>query len=399
MKKKIICAILTLIMMLCIVCPAAYAETEDALAIQSKSVLLMELESGTVLYEKNADEMLRPASVTKVMTLLLIFEALERGDIALDDTVVVTEHAASMGGSQCFFEAGEEQTVQDMIKCIEVASGNDAAVAMAEHLAGSEAAFVQKMNERAKELGMEHTHFDNACGLEVETHLTSARDIAIMSRQLLLYHPDILTYSTIWMDSITHKTRRGESQFDLANTNKFLNLYTGANGLKTGYTSQAKYCMSATATRDGVTLIAVVMGAETKEIRNSEAMKLLDYGFAQCRPYVDTEVVPEDLQIFIGAGISLCCFEAGMEVAEAFAEYWTFAEDYITRTPEDMVNGKCHIDIKGINQEQLELMGIPTDQIRDSEHSTCCEPQLFCSYRREGGTYMRMGGGLCMKEK
>ena len=286
MKKKIICAILTLIMMLCIVCPAAYAETEDALAIQSKSVLLMELESGTVLYEKNADEMLRPASVTKVMTLLLIFEALERGDIALDDTVVVTEHAASMGGSQCFFEAGEEQTVQDMIKCIEVASGNDAAVAMAEHLAGSEAAFVQKMNERAKELGMEHTHFDNACGLEVETHLTSARDIAIMSRQLLLYHPDILTYSTIWMDSITHKTRRGESQFDLANTNKFLNLYTGANGLKTGYTSQAKYCMS----------------AETKEIRNSEAMKLLDYGFAQCRPYVDTEVVPEDLQIPVQNG-------------------------------------------------------------------------------------------------
>ena len=302
MKKKIICSILTLIMMLCIVCPAAYAETEDALAIQSKSVLLMELESGTVLYEKNADEMLRPASVTKVMTLLLIFEALERGDIALDDTVVVTEHAASMGGSQCFFEAGEEQTVQDMIKCIEVASGNDAAVAMAEHLAGSEAAFVQKMNERAKELGMEHTHFDNACGLEVETHLTSARDIAIMTRQLLLYHPDILTYSTIWMDSITHKTRRGESQFDLANTNKFLNLYTGANGLKTGYTSQAKYCMSATATRDGVTLIAVVMGAETKEIRNSEAMKLLDYGFAQCRPYVDTEVVPEDLQIPVQNG-------------------------------------------------------------------------------------------------
>ena len=225
MKKKIICAILTLVMIICAVCPIAYADTEDALQIQSKSVLLMELESGTVLYEKNADEMLRPASVTKVMTLLLIFEALERGDIALDDTVVVTEHAASMGGSQCFFEAGEEQTVQDMIKCIEVASGNDAAVAMAEHLAGSEAAFVQKMNERAKELGMEHTHFDNACGLEVETHLTSARDIAIMSRQLLLYHPDILTYSTIWMDSITHKTRRGESRFDLANTNKFLNLF------------------------------------------------------------------------------------------------------------------------------------------------------------------------------
>lgn len=277
---------------------------DDPLSIRSKSVLLMELESGTVLYEKNADEMLRPASVTKIMTLLLIFEALERGDITLEDTVVVTEHAASMGGSQCFFEAGEEQTVQDMIKCIEVASGNDAAVAMAEHLAGSETAFVQKMNDRAKELGMEHTHFDNACGLEVETHLTSARDIAIMSRQLLLYHPDILTYSTIWMDSITHKTRRGESRFDLANTNKFLNLYTGANGLKTGYTSQAKYCMSATATRDGVTLIAVVMGADTKEIRNSEAMKLLDYGFAQCRSYVDMDVLPETLYIPVQKGTS-----------------------------------------------------------------------------------------------
>ena len=275
----------------------------DELCMQTKSAILMELESGTVLYEKNADEMLRPASVTKIMTLLLIFEAIERGEISLDDTVVVSEHAASMGGSQCFFEAGETQTVQDMIKCIEVASGNDAAVAMAEHLAGSEAAFVQRMNERAKELGMEHTHFENACGLEVPTHQISAKDIALMSRQLVLYHPDILTYSTIWMDSITHKTKRGESRFDLANTNKFLNLYAGANGLKTGYTSQAKYCMAATATREGVTLIAVVMGAETKELRNKQAMQLLDYGFAQCSTYVDTDVVPDKLEIPVRNGI------------------------------------------------------------------------------------------------
>lgn len=312
--KRIIGLLLTIVLLWVSLCPEkrccaeirfedAKTSQEDVLAMESRSVLLMELESGTVLYEKNADERLRPASVTKIMTLLLIFEAMERGELSLSDTVTVTEHAASMGGSQCFFEAGEQQSVQDMIKCIEVASGNDAAVAMAEHIAGSEAAFVAKMNERAEELGMEHTHFENACGLEAESHLTSARDIAQMSRQLLLYHPEITEYSTIWMDSITHKTRRGESRFDLANTNKFLNLYTGANGLKTGYTSQAKYCMSATATREGVTLIAVVMGAETKELRNKEAMKLLDYGFSLCKPYVDSAVVPEDFAVPVKNGV------------------------------------------------------------------------------------------------
>lgn len=304
MKKRILVWLLAMTFFLpwCNVQEYIKAE-EPVLDITARSVILMELNSGTVLYEQNADEMLRPASVTKIMTLLLIFEAIERGEIGYEDIVTVTEHAASMGGSQCFFEAGEQQTVRDMIKCIEVASGNDAAVAMAEFLEGSEAAFVEKMNTRAKELGMENTHFDNACGLEVETHLTSARDIAIMSRQLLLYHPEILEFSTIWMDSIIHKTKRGESRFDLANTNKFLNLYTGANGLKTGYTSQAKYCMSATATRNGVTLVAVVMGAETKDVRNSEAMKLLDYGFSKCTQYVDTNVVPDDLVIPVAKGI------------------------------------------------------------------------------------------------
>lgn len=304
MKKRILVWLLAMTFFLPWCNVQAYIKAEEpVLDITARSAILMELNSGTVLYEQNADEMLRPASVTKIMTLLLIFEAIERGEIGYEDIVTVTEHAASMGGSQCFFEAGEQQTVRDMIKCIEVASGNDAAVAMAEFLEGSEAAFVEKMNTRAKELGMENTHFDNACGLEVETHLTSARDIAIMSRQLLLYHPEILEFSTIWMDSIIHKTKRGESRFDLANTNKFLNLYTGANGLKTGYTSQAKYCMSATATRNGVTLVAVVMGAETKDVRNSEAMKLLDYGFSKCTQYVDTNVVPDDLVIPVAKGI------------------------------------------------------------------------------------------------
>lgn len=266
------------------------AQNAAVLEINSKSVCLMEPTTGKILFEKNADEKLRPASVTKIMTLLLVFEAIDKGDLRYDDVVTVSEHAASMGGSQCFFEAGEQQTVKDMIKCIEIASGNDAAVAMAEHIAGSEQAFVIQMNEKAKELGMEKTNFVNACGLEDEEHLTTARDIAIMSRELITKYPEIFEYSTIWMDNITHKTNKGESQFDLANTNKFLKQYNGAVGLKTGYTSQAKYCMSACAIRNDVLLIAVIMGADTKEIRNSEAGKLLDFGFSKCQLYVDDEL-------------------------------------------------------------------------------------------------------------
>ena len=269
------------------------AETEvtDVLSLESPSCILIEATTGTVLYEKNADEAMKPASVTKVMTLLLVFEAISEGQYSLDDIVTVSSHAASMGGSQCFFEAGEEQTVEDMIKCIVIASGNDAAVAMAEFTSGSEEAFVAKMNERARELGMSNTNFVNACGLDADGHVTSSRDIAIMSRELTVNHPEIFNYSGIWMDSIIHKTARGESQFDLTNTNKFLNLYTGATGLKTGYTSSAKYCMAATATRNGVSLIAVIMGAETKDIRNSEACKMLDYGFGICNIYNDENVL------------------------------------------------------------------------------------------------------------
>lgn len=283
----------------------SYAETEtsqDVLALQSESVILMEAKTGTVLYEKNPDEKLKPASVTKVMTLLLIFEEIESGRMSMDDIVTVTEHAASMGGSQCFFEQGEQQTVRDMIKCIEVSSGNDAAVAMAEHIAGSEEAFVQMMNKRAEELGMVNTHFVNACGLDADGHVTTSRDIALMSAELINNHPEIFEFSTIWMDSIIHKTNRGESEFGLANTNKFLNQYTGANGLKTGFTSDAGYCMSATAERNDVQLIAVIMKAETKEIRNSEAGKLLDYGFAKCQVYTDNQVLEEMPQVSVERG-------------------------------------------------------------------------------------------------
>lgn len=262
--------------------------------ISSPSCILMEAETGEIIYEKDADNAMAPASVTKVMTLLLTFEAMDKGQFGLGDTVTISEHAASMGGSQCFFETGETQTVQDMIKCIIIASGNDAAVAMAEMVSGSETAFVQLMNERAAELGMTHTTFKNACGLDTEGHETTSRDIAIMSRQLITEHPEIFEYSTIWMDSIIHKTARGESQFDLVNTNKFLNMYTGATGLKTGYTSTAKYCMSATAEREGIQLIAVIMGAETKDIRNGDACTLLDYGYLRCQRYTDLQILQEN---------------------------------------------------------------------------------------------------------
>lgn len=280
----------------------ADAKAADVLAIESRSAILMEPSTGKILFEKNADEKLRPASVTKIMTLLLIFEAIGKGSLQYDDIVTVSEHAASMGGSQCFFEAGEQQTVDDMLKCIEIASGNDAAVAMAEHIAGSEEAFVAMMNEKAKALGMENTTFANASGLEADGHLTTARDISIMSRELLVKHPEILNYSTIWMDKIYHNTKKGQKQFDLANTNKFLKQYKGANGLKTGYTSQAKYCMSACASRDGVLLIAVIMGANTKEIRNSEAGKMLDFGFSKCRLYVDEELNEAQLSATVKGG-------------------------------------------------------------------------------------------------
>ena len=265
--------------------PAASAAGEEAaLSLSCPSAVLMEKETGAILYDQNAHQQLEPASVTKVMTLLLVMEAVDSGRVALDDTVTVSSYAAGMGGSQVYLEEGEQMTVDEMIKCVTVVSGNDCAVALAEHLAGSETAFVAQMNQRARELGMEDTTFLNCTGLPAQGHVTSAYDIALMSRELILNHPSIRDYATIWMDSI----RGGE--FGLTNTNRLIRFYPGATGLKTGSTDGALYCMSATAERDGMELIAVVMKAPTTSQRFEDAKALLDYGFAH---YSLTSVYPE----------------------------------------------------------------------------------------------------------
>ena len=264
------------------------AEMADAeLSISAPSVLLMEASTGTVIYEKNSHEIRHPASITKIMTLILIFDALASHQISLSDTVTVSEHAASMGGSQVFLEPQETQTVDTMIKCISVASANDACVAMAEFIAGSEEEFVRQMNERAKELGMKDTSFVNCCGLDVDGHMTSAYDIALMSRELITKYPAIHDYCTIWMENITHTTANGSSEFGLTNTNKLIKQYPYATGLKTGSTGLAKYCVSATAKKDDMELIAVVMAAPDYKIRFSDAATLLNYGFGKCRVYQD----------------------------------------------------------------------------------------------------------------
>lgn len=276
---------------------------QDDMGLESPSAILMEASTGTVIYEKNPDEVLRPASVTKIMTLLLIFDALDTGKITKEDVVTVSEYAASMGGSQVFLEPGETQTVDTMIKCISVASANDASVAMAEFISGSEQQFVKEMNERAKGLGMNNTNFVNCCGLDTDNHVTTARDIALMSRELIIKYPDIHNYSTIWMDTITHVTRRGESEFGLANTNKLIKQYQWATGLKTGSTSLAKCCLSATAKKDGIELVAVIMAAPDSKTRFANAISLLNYGFGVCRMYSD-ENPPQLLPVPVKGGIA-----------------------------------------------------------------------------------------------
>ncbi len=246
--------------------------------VAGKSALLMDVATGTVLMDQNSHERLAPASVTKIMTMLLIMEAIDAGQITLEDTVTASEAAAAKGGSQVYLKVGETMSVSDMLKSIAVSSANDCACAMAEHIAGSEAAFVDRMNSRAKELGMNDPNFVNCTGLddgpEAESHKTSAHDIALMSRQLLKYHPEIKNFTTIWMDTIR------DGAFGLSNTNKLIRFYPGATGLKTGFTSGAGYCLSATAEREGLELIAVVMGAATSQERNAACKQLLDYGFA-----------------------------------------------------------------------------------------------------------------------
>lgn len=257
-------------------------------AISSPSVILIESSTGEVIYEVNSTERRSPASITKIMTLLLTFEAIDAGKISLTDQVTTSEYASSMGGSQVYLAQGETQTLDTMIKCIAVSSGNDASVAVAEHIAGSEEAFVAMMNERAQELGMTDTHFEDCCGLsDSDNHYTSARDVAVMSRELTVNHPDIFNYTKIWMEDITHETRQGTSNFTLNSTNKLLKQYQWTTGLKTGSTSKAKYCFAATASKDGIDLIAVVMGAPDYKVRFGDAQTLLTYGFGVCDLYID----------------------------------------------------------------------------------------------------------------
>ena len=263
--------------------------------VECNSALLMDAESGTVLYSKNENEAASPASVTKIMTLLLVMEAIDSGAISLDDIVTVSAYAASMGGSQVFLEEGEQMTVSELIKCTVIASGNDAAVALCEHVSGGEEAFVKKMNDRARELGLNSTSFENVTGLDdtTENHKSSALDIAVMSRELIKY-PLITEYSSIWQDTI----RDGE--FTLTNTNRLVRYYDGCNGLKTGSTDKAGYCISATAKRSEMQLIAVVMGAPTRDVRNEIARKLLDYGFAGYSVYKDEEMMIEEIPVLGG---------------------------------------------------------------------------------------------------
>lgn len=257
-------------------------------AVEAPSYILMEASTGQIICEQNSEERRSPASITKIMTLLVIFDHLGTGRVKLDSEVVTSAYAKSMGGSQVFLEEGEIQTLETIIKCIAVASGNDASVAAAEFIAGSEAEFVNLMNQRAEDMGLADTHFEDCCGLsESDNHYTSARDVAVMSRELITKYPQILNYTGIWMEDITHETQRGSSSFTLSSTNKLLKMYDWTTGLKTGSTSKALYCLSATASKDNIDLIAVVMGSPTNKTRFQDAMALLNYGYSVSALYED----------------------------------------------------------------------------------------------------------------
>ena len=281
------------------------------LTLTSHAALLMEKTTGQILYAQNEHDALPPASVTKIMTVLLTMEAIDSGRIALDDRVTVSAYAAGMGGSQVFLAEGEQMSVDDLLKAVCVSSGNDAAVALAEHVAGVTELFVEQMNNRARELGMKDTHFVNCTGLTAEGHVTSAHDIALMSRELLLHHPEVRSYTTIWMDTLRNGT------FGLSNTNKLIRFYDGATGLKTGFTQEAGYCISATAERDGMELIAVIMKGNTSDSRNADAKTLLNYGFST---YALADVQPEEplpaLPVTLGAAdtVALTLPEEGRTV-------------------------------------------------------------------------------------
>ncbi len=300
--KKIIALFMIMFMLCPMFAQRSYA-AEFSDEVNAKSAILMDAATGKVLFEHNADAALPPASVTKIMTLLLVFEAIADGKIGFSDMVSASEHAASMGGTQIYLEPGEKMSVDELIKSVVVSSANDAATALAEYVFGSESAFVAKMNERAKELGMKSTHFENTNGLDdtAENHVTSARDIAIMSRELMK-HEKIFNYTMIWMDTVRGGT------FGLSNTNRLLRTYSGCTGLKTGSTAKAKFCISATAERNGLHLIAVVMGSPTRDERNALAAKLLDFGFANYALYSDAESEVGEIAVRGGveSTLSLC---------------------------------------------------------------------------------------------
>ena len=312
--KRTVATLLCIVLLLTGTCLLSHAESAESLevvgrpSVSCKSAILMEASTGMVLYEQNADEALPPASVTKVMTLLLIMEAIEAGKIRYTDTVSASAHACSMGGSQIFLEEGEKMTVEDLLKSVVIASANDAAVALAEFVCGTEGAFVEQMNQKARELGMEHTNFENTNGLDdtAKNHVTSARDIAIMSRELMKYER-ILHYSSIWMDTI----RNGE--FGLTNTNRLVRFYKGATGLKTGSTAKAGFCISATAERDGMSLICVIMGADSRDVRNASAAALLDYGFANFTRYEPRNLY--EGSIGVTGGVSPQCKVSASDVS------------------------------------------------------------------------------------
>lgn len=306
MKKRIWIAFLCLIIFgttFGLPQPSCADETTGGILLTCPSAILMEASTKSVIYEKAPDERRSPASITKIMTAILIFDAIESGKISLEDEVVTSAYAKSMGGSQVYLEEGEKQTVDTLIKCIMVSSGNDASVAMAEYIAGSESGFVQMMNERAASLGMENTHFEDCCGLtDSDNHYTTARDIALMAQELITRYPQIKSYTTIWMENITHVTMQGSKEFGLANTNKLLKQYPYTTGLKTGSTNKAKYCVCATANKDGVELIAVIMGCPNYKDRFTEAQSLLQFGYTTCKLYQD-ENPPELMPILVKGGI------------------------------------------------------------------------------------------------
>lgn len=290
--------ILSYIMVICLLLLAPQTVFADETVISSPHAVLMEASTGKVIYEKEKDVQVSPASITKIMTLLLIFDEIANQDLQFEDEVTTSAYAKSMGGSQVYLEEGEKQSVETMIKCIVIASGNDASVAMAEHICGSEAEFVKRMNARAKSLGMEHTNFEDCCGLtDSDNHYTTAYDVALMSRELITKYPKILEYSSIWMDTIMHHTNRGDSEFGLTNTNKLIRGYEGCVGLKTGSTSKAKYCVSAVAKRNGLTLISVIMTAPDYKARFRDGATLLNLGFATCSLYEDKTIVKEKVPI------------------------------------------------------------------------------------------------------